>query len=282
MSRALAIHGAGGRMGRAIAEIVAKDVAEGAADGVSLDEAFVVTGAIEREGSPHLGSDFGTVTGGPASGVLITADLAAGLANADVAIDFTGPASTRRFVEACAERGVPAVVGTTGLDAPALAALDEAAKHVPVVFAPNMSVGVNLLFHLAARAAALLGPDFDAEIVEMHHRNKVDSPSGTAQRLAEVVAGAKGLDLERDAVHGRSGQVGARPDSQIGVMTLRGGDVVGEHTLMLAGAGERLELTHRATDRGIFARGAVRAARWVVGREVGRYDMADVLGITGI
>ncbi|MBW2460229.1 MAG: 4-hydroxy-tetrahydrodipicolinate reductase [Deltaproteobacteria bacterium] len=281
MSRALAIHGAGGRMGRAIADVVARggqgQEPQEPEEGVTL----VVTGAIEREGSPLVGQDFGVVTAAGESGVVITASLTDGLAGADVAIDFTGPASTRHFVAACADLGVPAVVGTTGLDAEALAALDAAAAKVPVVFAPNMSVGVNVLFHLAARAAALMGPEFDAEIVEMHHRHKVDAPSGTAQRLAEVVAAAKGIDLSRDAVHGRSGQVGARRDAEIGVMTLRGGDVVGEHTLFLAGAGERVELTHRATDRAIFARGAVRAARWAIGRDAGRYDMADVLGLAG-
>jgi 4-hydroxy-tetrahydrodipicolinate reductase len=171
------------------------------------------------------------------------------------------------------------VIGTTGLDERAEAAIDALAARAPVVVAPNMSPGVTLFFHLAARAAELLGPDYDAEIVEMHHRRKVDAPSGTAVRLGEVVARAKGFDPERAVVHGRSGQVGARPREEVGVMTLRGGDVIGDHTLVLAGEGERLELTHRASSRDIFARGAVRAARWVVGQPPGRYDMADVMGI---
>ena len=171
------------------------------------------------------------------------------------------------------------VIGTTGLDASTRAALERAAERVPIVFAPNYSQGVNALYFLAARATELLGPDFDAEILEIHHRHKVDSPSGTAVRLGEVVAQAKQLDPERVVTHGRSGQVGARPLDEVGVMALRGGDVVGEHTLYLVGEGERVELTHRATDRTIFARGAVRAARWVVSRPAGLYDMTDVMGI---
>jgi len=171
------------------------------------------------------------------------------------------------------------VIGTTGLDSDTRAALERAAERVPIVFAPNYSQGVNALYFLAARAAELLGPGFDAEIVEIHHKRKVDSPSGTAVRLSEVVAAAKRLDPERAVTHGRSGHVGARPLEEVGVMALRGGDVVGEHTLYLVGEGERIELTHRATDRSIFARGAVRAAHWVVGRPAGLYDMADVMGI---
>jgi 4-hydroxy-tetrahydrodipicolinate reductase len=254
-------------MGRALAEVIA------------IDEAVGISGAIERMGSALLGSDLGSITAGEPSGVIITDSLTEGLDAADVVIDFTRPEPTRRLLVECAARKIAVVVGTTGLDHETLAALDDAATTIPVVFAPNMSVGVNLLFHLAARAAALLGPEFDAEIVEMHHKRKVDAPSGTAVRLAEVVAEAKGFDAKNDVVHGRSGEVGQRPRSEIGVMTLRGGDVVGEHTLLLAGEGERLELTHRATDRAIFARGAVRAAKWIVGKTAGRYDMADVLGI---
>jgi 4-hydroxy-tetrahydrodipicolinate reductase len=171
------------------------------------------------------------------------------------------------------------VIGTTGLDAATRAALERAAERVPVVYAPNYSQGINALYFLAGRAAELLGPSFDAEIVEMHHRYKMDAPSGTAVRLAEVVATAKRLDAERAIRHGRSGQVGERPLEEVGVLALRGGDVVGEHTLYLVGDGERIELTHRATDRLIFARGAVRAAHWVVGRSAGLYDMIDVMGI---
>jgi len=254
-------------MGRAIADVIGDD------------EAVGLTGAIERRGSQLVGADLGAITTAEPNGVVVTDSLEDGLEHADVVIDFTRPEPTAKLLAECAARGVAAVVGTTGLDEAALAALDEAAKAVPVVFAPNMSAGVNVLFHLAARAASLLGPEFDAEIVEMHHRKKVDAPSGTAVRLAEVVAEAKSFDPESEIVHGRSGQVGERPDREIGVMTLRGGDVVGEHTLYLTALGERIELTHRATDRVIFARGAVRAAKWVVGKDPGRYDMADVLGV---
>jgi 4-hydroxy-tetrahydrodipicolinate reductase len=259
MTVRIGIHGIGGRMGRAIAEALLEDADAEACSG------------IEREGS--------LLVGGEVLGVPVSDDLDAALAGCDVVIDFTTPEATARLAAACAAAKKPAVIGTTGLDAAAEAAIADLAAVAPVVVAPNMSMGVTLLFHLAARAAEALGPAFDAEIVEMHHRRKVDAPSGTAVRLAEVVARAKGLDPARHVVHGRSGQVGARPDAHSGVMTLRGGDVVGEHTLILAGTGERLELTHRATSRAIFARGAVRAARWVAGTAPGRYDMADVLGL---
>lgn len=267
MTVRIGIFGVGGRMGRAIAAIARED-------------AEVLLGCgIEREGSDLLGADLGTLTGDEALGVAVTSDLLAALDACDVVIDFTSPRATTRLVSACAQAGKPAVVGTTGLDAEANEAIASLAARAPVVVAPNMSAGVTLLFHLAAQAAEAMGPDYDAEIVEMHHRRKVDAPSGTAVRLGEVVARAKGLDPAKHVVHGRSGQVGARPDAEIGIMTLRGGDVVGEHTLVLAGAGERLELTHRATDRAIFARGAVRAAKWVVGQSAGRYDMTTVLGL---
>ncbi len=263
----VAVHGAGGRMGRAVLALVLAD-----ADAS-------VAGALERPGSSVLGADVGTLGGGGPEGLAVTDDVALALADADVVIDFSLPGGTRAIAGACAERGLPLVVGTTGLDPAAEEALTRLSEKAPLVVAPNMSAGVTLLFHLAARAAALLGPSFDAEIVEMHHRQKVDAPSGTALRLAEGVARARGLPWPDAAVHGRSGHVGPRRDDEIGIMTLRGGDVVGEHTLVLAGPGERLELTHRARDRTIFARGAMRAAWWVVGRPPGRYDMADVIGI---
>lgn len=263
----IGIHGVAGRMGRAVVAVALED------------GAVSVTSAIEREGSPHLGADVGALAGREPLGVEVVSDVASALAGCEVVIDFTSPEATARLAAACAEAGRPAVIGTTGLDGAANAAIAKLAERAPVVVAPNMSAGVTLLFHLAARAAEALGPGFDAEIVEMHHRRKVDAPSGTAVRLGEVVARAKGLDPKKHIVHGRSGQVGARPDAEIGIMTLRGGDVVGEHTVVLAGPGERLELTHRATDRAIFARGAVRAARWVVTQPAGRYDMAAVLGL---
>ena len=203
----------------------------------------------------------------------ITADVEEFLSNVEVVIDFSVASATAKLLPICAGQHIPMVIGTTGLDADTRAALERAAEHVSIVFAPNYSQGVNALYFLAARATELLGPAFDAEIVEIHHKRKVDSPSGTAVRLGEVVASAKQLDPARAVTHGRSGHVGARPSDEVGVMALRGGDVVGEHTLYLVGEGERIELTHRATDRLIFARGAVRAAHWVVGRP------ADVMGI---
>lgn len=197
---------------------------------------------------------------------------------ANVVIDFTSPGAIVEHAEVCAAAKVPLVVGTTGLSAEQKTALEEAAEEIPVVFAPNMSVGVNLLFRLAAEAAKVLGPGYDVEIVEAHHKHKKDAPSGTALRLAEVVAESLGRDLEQDACYGRQGLIGERPAGQIGIQTVRGGDVVGEHTLFFLGEGERVELTHRASSRGAFAEGAVRAALWVVGQAPGLYDMQDVLG----
>ncbi|MDH4282258.1 MAG: 4-hydroxy-tetrahydrodipicolinate reductase [Myxococcales bacterium] len=263
----VAIHGAAGRMGQSIASVLAHDA-----------EAKLVA-AMDREGCESLGRDIGTLTAGAPSGVCITSDVEEFLSNVEVVIDFSTPSATAKLLPLCAGQHIPMVVGTTGLDANARAGLERAAERVAVVFAPNFSQGVNALYFLAARAAELLGPTFDAEILEIHHRNKVDAPSGTAVRLTETVAAAKQLDPVQAVTHGRTGAVGARPLEEIGVLALRGGDVVGEHTLYLVGEGERIELTHRATDRSIFARGAVRAAHWVIGRPAGLYDMADVMGI---
>ncbi len=258
----VAVMGAGGRMGGAVIRVLHE----------SPDLELVA--AIDRaEG------DAGEKAGVGKLGVEFTTDVSA-VAAADVVIDFSLPEGAEALFQQCLASKTPVVTGTTNLSTEAQAALDALAETVPVVAAPNFSQGVTLLFDLAARAAELAGPAFDAEIVEMHHRHKVDAPSGTAKRLAEVVADAKALG-DDPFVHGRSGHTGARTDGEVGVMTLRGGDVVGEHTLYLATAGERLELTHRATDRTIFARGAVRAARWVVGQSPGRYDMRDVMGLAG-
>ena len=262
-----AIHGAAGRMGRSIASVLIDDAA---AELVS---------AMDRSQSEAAGRDMGELCGVAEIGVKVTDDLEALLERAQVVIDFSLPAATAHLLPVCAGQRVPVIVGTTGLDEDVKAVLHRAAERVPVVFAPNFSQGVTALFHLASRASALLGDSFDAEIVDIHHRNKIDAPSGTAVKLAEVVAQAKAIDLKDGVTHGRSGQVGVRPDKEIGVMTLRGGDVVGEHTLYLAGQGERLEITHRATDRMIFARGAVRAAHWAVGKPPGLYDMFDVMGV---
>lgn len=261
----VAIHGAAGRMGLSIIRVLREG------HGVEL------VGAIDR--SIHAGKDAGVLSGHDPLGVLVTDDVEAALANADVVIDFTHPTASLPLYRKLAARKMPTVIGTTGFEAEGKAAIAELGASAPVVFAPNYSQGVTMLFALSAQAAALLNQGFDAEIVEMHHRLKVDSPSGTAVKLAEVVAEARKLDYEKVKVHGRSGQVGARTDEEIGVLALRGGDVVGEHTLFLAGLGERIEITHRATDRTIFARGAVRAAGWVVGQKPGVYDMFDVMGL---
>jgi 4-hydroxy-tetrahydrodipicolinate reductase len=255
-------------MGRSIAKLLIEDRG-----------ATLVSG-IEHAGSPAIGQDIAVLAGfSEPLGVVVTASLEAALERAEVVIDFSLPAASRVLFQACAARKIAAVVGTTGLDDAARSALDALAKVAPVVAAPNYSVGVNALWALAAQAVRVLGPEFDIEIVEMHHKHKVDAPSGTAVRLADVVAQARGLDAKTAAKHGRAGQVGARTDAEIGMHALRGGDVVGDHTLVLAGPGERIELTHRAHTREIFALGAVRAAHFVVGRAPGLYDMADVLGI---
>lgn len=263
----IVVHGALGRMGRAV--IAALHAAGGD---------LQLVAALDREGADALGRDAGEQAGAGTLGVKITSSIDVALAAAEVVIDFSSPGATAAIARACAARRVPLVVGTTGLDAQADTALAAVASVAPTVVAANFSIGVAVLAHLAARAATLLG-DFDAEIVEMHHRGKRDAPSGTALRLARAVADARGVDLAARAVHGRSGTPGPRPEGEIGILALRGGDVVGDHTLILAGPGERLELTHRATSRDLFARGALRAAAWTVGRAPGRYDMSDVLGL---
>lgn len=244
----LALWGAQGRMGRAIDDLVAQ--------GLAGDDLRIVARPEETVG-----------------------DLVGALRGARAVLDFTRPDGTARLAPAAAEAGVALVVGTTALDEAAQAALGRAAHQVPVVVAPNTSQGVAVLSFLARLAAELLGDGFDAEVVEMHHRGKADAPSGTALRLAELLAKAKGLDPERAPRCGRDGRDAARAADEIGVMALRGGSVVGEHTVVLAGLGERLELTHRAGDRSLFARGALRAARWVVDQPPGLYGMEDVLGL---
>jgi 4-hydroxy-tetrahydrodipicolinate reductase len=236
-------------------------------------------GAVERPGHLDLGQDANIVAGLPSGGVALTDDFDAAIADADVVIDFTTPSSTAAIAERAAARGVRLVVGTTGLGADQRGALERAARSVPVVAAPNMSMGVNLLFRLVELTAAALGDGFDVEIVEAHHRAKRDAPSGTALRMAERIAAALGRDLGAVANYGRHGDVGPRPEREIGIQTVRGGDVVGEHTAYFLGQGERIELTHRASSRETFARGAVRAALWVAGAPPGLYDMHDVLGL---
>ncbi|HTS22554.1 MAG TPA: 4-hydroxy-tetrahydrodipicolinate reductase [Casimicrobiaceae bacterium] len=270
MSLKLCIAGAGGRMGQTLLEAVL------------ADPGLVLAGALDIPASPLVGRDAGERFG-RATGVAVSADVAAAVAGADVLIDFTRPAGTLAHLAACAQARVGAVVGTTGLTAQDKQALSEFGHAIPIVFAPNMSVGVTVLVRLVEQAAKLLGEGYDVEIVEMHHRHKVDSPSGTALLLGEAAARALGRDLGADAVMGRSGVTGERSRSAIGFASLRGGDVVGDHSVIFAGAGERLELTHRAASRLNFAQGALRAARFVAARRGsgthGMFDMRDVLGL---
>jgi 4-hydroxy-tetrahydrodipicolinate reductase len=206
-------------------------------------------------------------------------DLAAALPACDAVIDFTHADSTVAVAEACAAAGKILVIGTTGHNDADRARISEIAKKIPVVFAPNFSVGVNTLFWLTRKATEILGPDFDLEVVEMHHRLKKDSPSGTARRLAEILAEARELDYDKNVMHGREGMVGERQKTEIGMHAVRGGDVVGDHTVIYANVGERVELTHKASSRDTFAKGALRAARWAQGQKPGLYDMQDVLGL---
>jgi 4-hydroxy-tetrahydrodipicolinate reductase len=206
-------------------------------------------------------------------------DLAAALPSCDAVIDFTHADSTVTVAEACAAAGKILVIGTTGHNDADRARISELSKKIPVVFAPNFSVGVNTLFWLVRKATEILGPDFDLEVVEMHHRLKKDSPSGTARRLAEILAEVRELDYDKNVMHGREGMVGERQKTEIGMHAVRGGDVVGDHTVIYANVGERVELTHKASSRDTFAKGALRAARWAQGQKPGLYDMQDVLGL---
>lgn len=260
------IAGVSGRMGRALLEAVAADA------GCRL------TGALDRPGSPALGQDAGLYTG-VHTGVAISADPAVALAGADVLIDFTRPEATLAYLDACRKARANLIIGTTGFDAAGKAAIEAAAKDIGIVFAPNFSVGVNLLMQLAETAARVLNQGYDIEIIEAHHRHKVDAPSGTALGLGQAVAGALGRDLKSCAVYGREGVTGERKPDTIGFATVRGGDIVGDHTLLFAGIGERVELTHKASSRATFAQGALRAAKWLQGRGAGLYDMRDVLGL---
>ncbi|MDY6814151.1 MAG: 4-hydroxy-tetrahydrodipicolinate reductase [Pseudomonadota bacterium] len=266
MSPRIAVSGAAGRMGRAL-------IAAAAAEGCRLGA------ALEAAGNGALGRDAGELAGVERAGVALGADLVAAAADFDVLIEFTRPAPTLEHLASCRRLGKAMVIGTTGIDAAGQAALAEAAREIPIVFAPNMSIGVNLLLKLVDTAARALGESVDVEILEAHHRHKVDAPSGTALALGEVAAEALGRDLAHDAVYGRQGQTGERSRRTIGFATVRAGDIVGEHTVMFAGEGERLELTHKASSRTNFARGALRAAGWLAGRPPGLYDMQDVLGL---
>jgi len=268
----VAVAGAGGRMGQALIEATLAD------PGLEL------TAALDVAGSPVVGCDAGERFG-RSTGVIAASDIDAAVRAADVLIDFTRPEGTLVHLAACARHGVGAVVGTTGLSAAQQATLADFARAIPIVFAPNMSIGVNVLAALVEMAARRLGPGYDVEVVEIHHRHKVDAPSGTALLLGEAAARGAGRTLAECAVYAREGMTGERKSGTIGFAALRGGDVVGEHTVIFAGVGERVELAHKAASRQNFAAGALRAARYVAERRAagkpGLADMRDVLGLAG-
>jgi len=241
-------------------------------------EGLSLAAALEVVGAPALGSDAGELLG-VRTGIPVTDDIGAAVAASDCLIDFTRPAGTIAHVEACAKQGKSAVIGTTGFSDGQRNRIAGWAKRIPIAMAPNFAVGVNVLFKLVDVAARALGNDFDVEIIEAHHRHKVDAPSGTALRIGEIAAQALGRDLEKSAVHGRSGDTGERPGAAIGFHAVRGGDIVGEHTVMFAGTGERIELVVRSASRMTYALGALRAARFLQGKPAGLYDMQDVLGL---
>lgn len=262
----VAIAGASGRMGRMLIEAVR----------ASGD--CVLAGALDIASSPAIGSD-ATAFLGVASGVPITADVRAGLANADVLIDFTRPEGTLEHLAVCAQVGVKAVIGTTGFTAEQKEAIAAAAQKTAVVFAPNMSVGVNVTLKLLDMAARALSTGYDIEVIEAHHRHKVDAPSGTALKMGEVIAQALGRDLKDCAVYAREGVTGERDPSTIGFATIRGGDIVGDHTVLFAGTGERIEISHKSSSRAGYAQGSLRAARFLAAQRTGLFDMFDVLGL---
>lgn len=265
----LVVAGASGRMGQTLIRVIHD----------SSDA--VVFGALEREGSPAIGRDAGEVAGIGPIGVTVSADPLATLASAEGIIDFTSPAASVLYAGYAAQARIVHVMGTTGFAADDDRKIEAAARHATIVKSGNMSLGVNLLAVLVERAAAALGPrDFDIEIVEMHHRHKVDAPSGTALLLGEAAATGRGIDLADHSVRSRDGHTGARETGTIGFATLRGGSVVGEHTVILAGEGERISLSHHAQDRANFANGALKAALWARGQKPGLFNMRDVLGLT--
>ena len=262
----LVVVGAGGRMGRMLIESV-------------LDAPDAqLAGALDVAASPAIGRDAAEFLGRH-SGVPIVDDVQAGQADARFLIDFTRPEGTLAHLRAAAAHGAAMVIGTTGFDDAGRAAIAEASRRIPIVFAPNMSVGVNVVLELLATAARILGPGYDVEILEAHHRHKVDAPSGTALKMGEVVAEALGRDLGQVAVYGREGFTGERDANTIGFATVRGGDIVGDHTVLFAGTGERVEITHRSSSRLTYALGALRACRFLATRENGLFDMRDVLGL---
>lgn len=267
MTMKVAVAGSTGRMGRILIETV-----------LHAGDAQLAA-ALEQAGSASIGKDAGELVGG-ACGLRISDDPGEALAACDVLIDFTRPDGTMRHLEACRARGVRLVIGTTGFDDAQKRAISDGARDIAIAMAPNFSVGVNVTFKLLQIAATALKDGFDVEILEAHHRHKVDAPSGTALRMGEIVASALNLDLKKSAVFGREGVTGERKGETIGFATVRGGDAVGDHTVMFLGTGERIEITHRASNRATYAQGALRSARFLMGRKNGLYDMQDVLGLT--
>ena len=263
---AIAVAGASGRMGRMLVEAItdAPDCR--------------LAGALDVPGSPALGQDAAAFLG-RTGGVAITSDVAAGLAGAQVLIDFTRPEGTLAHLQACRARGVKAVIGTTGFSEAQKAEIAEHARHIAIVMAPNMSVGVNVVLQLLGTAAKALAQGYDIEVIEAHHRHKVDAPSGTALAMGEAVAAALGRDLKACAVYGREGVTGERDPSTIGFATVRGGDIVGDHTVLFAGTGERIEITHKSSSRATYAQGSLRAARFLADKPSGLFSMQDVLGL---
>ena len=268
MTTRIGVTGAAGRMGRTLIEAI----------GLTEGE-LAFSAAIEQPDSTLLGADAGELAGLGKCGVTLVGDLAEVISDIDVLIDFTVPAATLANLALCRENDVGMVIGTTGFTPEQQAEIDQAATAIPVCKASNFSTGVNLCFKLLDMAARVLGDDVDIEVYEAHHRHKIDAPSGTALSMGQVVADALGRDLQKVAVYGREGQTGARERETIGFATVRAGDVVGDHTVTFAAEGERVEITHKASSRMSFARGAVRAAGWLGGRDAGLYDMRDVLGL---
>ncbi len=267
MTSRVGITGAAGRMGRTLVSAIA------------MRDDIELRGAVDIEGNPGVGADAGELAGQGRVGVEIVTDRAAAFRDCDVVIDFSSPAGTLATVAYCRANGKAMVIGTTGLDDDQRQQVLEASRDIPIMMAPNMSVGVNITLKLLDMAARAFGDDVDIEIIETHHRHKVDAPSGTALRMGEVVAAALGRDLGADAVYGRHGITGARERRSIGFSAVRGGDIVGDHTVMFAGEGERVEIVHRSQSRMTFAAGAARAAAWIGARPPGLYDMFDVLDL---
>lgn len=263
----LTVCGAAGRMGSRIIAL-SKEY-----------EDLKVVGAIEASGNPKIGVDAGLVAGVGNLDVPITDDLEKVISYTDIVINFTNPEATLEHLAVVKKNKKSIVIGTTGFSNDQVKIIQESAKEIPIVFSPNMSIGVNLLFKILADIARVLGDDYDIEIVEAHHRMKKDAPSGTAIKMAKVIAEALGRNLDEVAVYARKGIIGERTKKEIGIQTVRAGDIVGEHTVLFGGLGERIEITHKASSRDTFARGALKAAKWLYGKSAGLYDMGDVLGI---